>query len=156
MYLLPRSDREGSRVYMFVKEKSREEDARARQGEAKRWERRWTTRSGHLDHRGTSSAPLGQRLEKWSAGRFPGHAFVETLEHQVSLPLLLDSFDMLRGCACPERDSPLRKRVPARPLGHEARSGTTKCSQSRPATALPATKRYPRIVQLPLRPTSLE
>lgn len=56
-----------------------------------------------------------------AAGRFPGHAFVETLlEHQVSLPLLPRlALDMLRGCAYSEQVSSLRKRVPVRPLGQE-------------------------------------
>jgi len=110
-----------------------------------------------MDHEELASrSPRNVRLtqigdSKNAAGRFPGHAFVETLfEHQVSLPLLPRlALDMLRGCAYSEQVSSLRKRVPVRPLGHEENYmelyGTAKCSQSRPVTKLPAMKRYLRI-----------
>lgn len=83
---------------------------------------------------------------KMASGRFPGHALVETVEYQVSLPLprLRSSTRSIR---C--RDVSTRTTGSAaekttgtvcslRPLGHEAnpRCGTSKCSQSRPPTIL--------------------
>jgi hypothetical protein len=103
-------------------------------------------RSEHLDRRGaSSSALLGSETRKIAAGRFPGHAFVETLpEHQVSLPLPPRlALDMLRGCAYLKRVSSLRTRVLVRPLGHEENTDVDRPSVRSHAPR----RRYLRIVK---------
>lgn len=117
--------------------------------EGGRRRRGWTTRSEHLDRRGTSSALLGSEIRKIIAGQFPGHAFVETLlEHQVSLllPPPRLALDVLRGCGAgliAEKASTGAATGPRRKYG----CGTVKCSQSNPAMVLLAIKRYPRIAK---------
>lgn len=118
---------------------------------------RWEGGEGnkHLDRRGTLSALLGSETRKMAAGRFPGHASPSRRSPSIkchyhcpldSCSICASGMRLLGAGLVAEKTSTGAATGPRRKYG----CGTAKCSQSRPATVLLATKRYLRIAKAQL------